>query len=174
MRYLSGWPDFLSPQSPQSQAWLLAEGRSFSLCCDYRIMSAGARIGFPEIHLGTVPGSGGLSRLPRLINSSRALALLLDGRPIEAEDALRIGLVNEITESSHCLDAAIARASEWAARASAAARAIKQCVLQVNKERIAAEIFVSLEVSRTIFATPDMREGVTAFLEKRSPRFQRR
>jgi enoyl-CoA hydratase/carnithine racemase len=152
----------------------LGGGAEFALCCDYRIISHSGRIGFPEIHLGTAPGSGGLSRLPRLINSSRALALLLDGRPIEAEEALRIGLVNELADPSRCLDLAIARAREWALRPAVAARAIKQGVLQAAKEQVTAEMIAWLEVSRTIFATADMREGVAAFMEKRSPRFMHR
>ena len=149
----------------------LGGGAELALCSDYRIMGADARIGFPEIHLGAVPGSGGLSRLPRLIGASRAMGLLLDGNPIEARQALEIGLVNEVVQNSP-IEAAIARAKEWTSRASVAARAIKQGVLQVSRAKMAAEVKESLEVSRTIFATSDMREGVAAFLEKTSPRFQ--
>jgi enoyl-CoA hydratase len=153
-------------------ALALGGGAELALCCDYRIISAGGRIGFPEIHLGTVPGSGGLSRLPRLVNSSRALALMLDGRPLDAEEALNVGLVNEIIEPSHYLARATARAREWATRPGAAVRAIKQGVLQASGEKVKAENMALLEVSRAIFATADMREGVSAFLEKRSPRFR--
>ena len=133
-------------------------------------MSADARIGFPEIHLGAVPGSGGLSRLPRLIGVSRAMGLLLDGSPIAASRALEIGLVNEVVQDSP-IETAIARAKEWASRASIAARAIKQGLLQVSRATIAMEVKGSLDVSRAIFATSDMREGVTAFLRKRNPHF---
>jgi enoyl-CoA hydratase/carnithine racemase len=99
------------------------------------------------------------------------MGLLLDGNPIEARQALEIGLVNEVVQNSP-IEAAIARAKEWTGRASVAVRAIKQGVLQVSRAKIAAEVKESLEVSRAIFATSDMREGVAAFLEKRSPRFQ--
>jgi len=152
----------------------LGGGAELALCCDYRIMSADGRIGFPEIHLGTVPGSGGLSRLTRLIGPSRAMTLFLDGRPIGADEALGIGLANEVIETSRCVEVAVTRAREWASRACVAARAIKQGVLQASREKISAEVKASLEVSRAIFGTADMREGVAAFLEKRSPRFQSR
>jgi enoyl-CoA hydratase len=151
----------------------LGGGAELALCCDYRIMGADARIGFPEIHLGAMPGSGGLSRLPRLIGASQAMGLLLDGNPIGAHRALEIGLVNEVVQDSP-IEGAIARAKEWASRASVAARAIKQGVLQASRVKIAAEVKESLDVSRAIFATYDMREGVAAFMEKRSPRFQGR
>ncbi len=152
----------------------LGGGAELSLCCDYRIMSESSRIGFPEIHLGTVPGSGGLARLPRLINPSTAMGLLLDGQAIDAKRAYEIGLVNELVDPSRCIDIAIARAREWASRPSVAAQAIKRAVLQGTREQVTAEVTASLEVSRAIFATADMREGVAAFTEKRTPCFKHR
>jgi len=152
----------------------LGGGAELTLCCDYRIMSESSRTGFPEIRLGTVPGSGGLARLPRLINPAAAIALLLDGNAIDAGRAYEIGLVNEVVEPSRCMEVAIARAHEWASRPGVAARAIKQAVLQTTREQVRTEIAASLEVSRAIFATADMREGVSAFMEKRSPLFKHR
>jgi enoyl-CoA hydratase len=152
----------------------LGGGAELALCCDYRVMGRNSRIGFPEIHLGTVPGSGGLARLPRLIGPSTAMALLLDGNAIDARQAHEIGLVNEIVEDALCLQTATARAREWASRPARAAQAIKQAIHQGTKERVNAEIAASLKVSKDIFATNDMREGVSAFAEKRKPRFQHR
>jgi enoyl-CoA hydratase len=150
----------------------LGGGAELALCCDYRIMSVTGRIGFPEIHLGTVPGSGGLARLPRLINPSTAIALLIDGKPIDAKRALEIGLVNEVVDPSKCVEVAIVRAREWASRSGVAVRAIKQAVYRETKDQVTAEMVASLEVSRAIFATADMREGVSAFIEKRKPHFK--
>ena len=129
----------------------LGGGAELALCSDYRIMGADARIGFPEIHLGAVPGSGGLSRLPRLIGASRAMGLLLDGNPIEARQALEIGLVNEVVQNSP-IEAAIARAKEWTGRASVAARAIKQGVLQVSRAKMHVRTIVLRSSRRLILA----------------------
>ena len=113
----------------------LGGGAELALCCDYRMISDNGRIGFPEIRLGTIPGSGGLARLPRLINPSIALGLLLDGNAIDAKRAYEIGLVNEIVAASACVDAAIARAGEWASRPNVAVRAIKQQFYQATREQ---------------------------------------
>ena len=152
----------------------LGGGAELALCCDYRIMSETGRIGFPEIHLGTVPGSGGLARLPRLINPSMAIALFIDGYPIDARRALEIGFVNEVVEPSRCLESAIVRAREWASRPAVAVRAIKQAVYGGTRDQVTAELVSTLDVSRAIFATADMLEGVSAFTEKRHPRFKHR
>jgi enoyl-CoA hydratase/carnithine racemase len=149
----------------------LGGGAELALCCDYRLIEENATIGFPEILLGTVPGSGGLSRLTRLINPSRAIGLLLDGRPISALRALEIGLANEVVADGTSLECAVERASLWAKRPTLAARAIKRAVLETSRDAVLGEIAASLAVSRAIFASDDMREGVTAFIEKRAPRF---
>jgi enoyl-CoA hydratase len=152
----------------------LGGGAELTLCADYRIMDETGRIGFPEIHLGTVPGSGGLARLPRLVNPSTALELLLDGEAIAAPRALAIGLVNEIVAPERCLDVAMARARKWASRPARASRAIKRAVHDPARDQVSAEMIASLEMSRAIFATDDMREGVAAFREKRKPEFRHR
>jgi enoyl-CoA hydratase len=167
---LAGFP---RPTIAAINGLALGGGAELALCCDYRIISSDGRIGFPEIHLATAPGSGGLSRLPRLVGRSRAMALLLDGRPIAADEALRIGLVDETAAAGRCIEAALARAREWAARAPDAARMIKRGVLRATASAVEAEIAASLEESRAIFATDGMREGVEAFLAKRRPRFER-
>jgi enoyl-CoA hydratase/carnithine racemase len=150
----------------------LGGGAEFALCADYRIIAEDGRIGFPEVRLGTVPGSGGLSRLPRLIGAGRALALCLDGAPTGAAEALRLGLVDEIAPSGQCLELALRRAREWASRPATAVQSIKQGVSQAGRDAVTTEMRAWLEVSRAIFATADMREGVSAFLEKRPPRFR--
>jgi enoyl-CoA hydratase len=151
----------------------LGGGAEFALCCDLRIIAAGARIGFPEITLGTVPGSGGLSRLPRLVGRAAALGLCLDGMPIDAHRALAIGLVDEVVDGGTCVAAALARARLWASRAASAIRVIKRAIDR-EREEVTREMTEFLEVSRDIFATDDMREGVAAFVEKRAPRFNQK
>jgi enoyl-CoA hydratase/carnithine racemase len=150
----------------------LGGGAELALCCDYRIIDDAGRIGFPEIHLGTIPGSGGLSRLPRLINPGIAMRLLLDGEPVDARQALDIGLVNEVVEGPRLMAVARSHARLWASRPAGAVRAIKRAVHGPWRDQVSAEMIASLEVSRAIFATEDMREGVAAFREKRKPRFR--
>lgn len=152
----------------------LGGGAELSLCCDYRIIGSGGSIGFPEIRLGTVPGSGGLSRLPRLVGPSRALGLFLGGQAIEAAEAFAIGLVDEVVDPAACLERAAELAAQWASRGGVAVRAIKAGVLQASRDEITAEMASTLDVSRTIFGTQDMREGVAAFLAKRTPTFRHR
>jgi enoyl-CoA hydratase/carnithine racemase len=156
------------------QGVTLGGGAEFALCADYRIMEDNARIGFPEIKLGTIPGSGGLARLPRLINPSIALQLFLDGESIDAERSLAIGLVNEVVAAGRSLDAARARAHIWASRPVLASRAIKRAVYEPTRDLVSAEMIASLAASRVIFATEDMREGVAAFKAKRQPNFKHR
>ena len=170
-----GWRTIRQPTIAAISGVALGGGAELALCCDYRIMDADARIGFPEILLGTVPGSGGLSRLPRLVNPSRAIGLFLDGHPISAEHALEIGLANEVTMSRGL--ASSGRSSELAPGPRAQPsqhQAIKRSVLQTSRDEMAREVDGSLDVSRAIFATDDMREGVSAFLEKRPPQFRHR
>ena len=152
----------------------LGGGAELALCADYRVMDEAGRIGFPEIHLGTVPGSGGLARLPRLINPSTALQLLLDGEAIGASRALSIGLVNEAVAAERCLDAAMERAHKWASRPGRASQAIKRTLQDLTRDQVSAEMIASLELSRTIFATDDMQEGVAAFQAKRKAEFRHR
>lgn len=152
----------------------LGGGAELALCADYRVMDKAGQIGFPEIHLGTVPGSGGLARLPRLINPSTALHLLLDGEAIDAPRALAIGLVNETVAAERCLGTALARARKWASRPAKASRAIKRTIQDLTRDQVSAEMIASLEMSRTIFGTEDMREGVAAFQEKRKADFRHR
>jgi enoyl-CoA hydratase len=144
-------------------------GCELAMACDLRIAAANARFGQPEINLGIIPGWGGTQRLPRLVGTGRAMAMLLTGDPIDARTALEWGLVSAVVEPAELLDAARTLAGKIATRAPLAAQATKRAV---RNGAAAASIAEALEVERqefvAVFGSEDAREGVTAFLAKRA------
>lgn len=145
-------------------------GLEVALACDLRVAQPGARMGLPEVGLGLIPGYGGTQRLPRLIGPSRAMDLIFTGRHVEAEEALQLGLVNRVSEG------ALAGARELAAQMLRNA----PISLGVAKEAIvrgmATDLNNGLEIEADLFGfistTSDMKEGTSAFLEKRKADFR--
>ena len=142
----------------------LGGGCELALGCDLRYASSSARLGQPEIDLGIVPGWGGTQRLARVCGLGVAKELILTGRPVDAEEALRIGLVNAIADP--VLDHALEVAAKLAAKSPVALRSRSGCSISrpgaLERE---AEEFGDL------FASEDAKEGLAAFAEKRAPRF---
>ena len=149
----------------------LGGGCELALCCHLRLASATARLGLPEGRLGLIPGYGGTQRLPRLVGAAAALKLLLTGAMIDAREAERIGLVDEVVPPADLLPRARALAAGIATQAPLAVAACLQAV----REGAALPFQDALTVEAGIFArlhdTADKREGVAAFLEKRKPTF---
>ncbi|KJC56409.1 enoyl-CoA hydratase [Bradyrhizobium sp. LTSPM299] len=150
----------------------LGGGCETAMACTIRIAAEHARFGQPEVKLGLLPGGGGTQRLPRLVGKGRALQLILTGETITAQEAYRIGLVNEIVPAANL----IARAETILTQISANAPiAVKFSLQAANKgmDTSQAEGF-ALEASYfgICAATEDKKEGTSAFLEKRAPRFQ--
>ena len=143
----------------------LGGGCELALACDLRVCSTGARFGQPEILLGIVPGGGGTQRLPRLVGPARAKDLILSGRQVRAEEALRIGLVDEIVEPEHLEERALALAASFAA-GPLAAQAIAKRVIDAGLEGTLAEgLELEQDAFVEVFATDDARIGVASFLE---------
>ena len=152
----------------------LGGGCELAMACTIRIAAETARIGQPEIHLGLIPGYGGTQRLPRLVGKGRALEMMLTGTAIPAAEAHRIGLVNRMVPLADLMPAARALATQLAAQPPVAMRYILEAVqrgLEVSQAEGQAHeaTFFGL-----VAATDDMREGTTAFLEKRKPVFKGR
>jgi enoyl-CoA hydratase len=152
----------------------LGGGLELAMACTLRVAADTAKLGQPEIKLGIIPGYGGTQRLPRLVGKGPALAMLLTGEPITAQEAYRIGLVQEVTPQSGLLAAAQA----WAAKILANAPvAVGLCLDAVNRG-LAMPLEDALAWEATQFAltcaTEDMREGTRAFVEKRKPVFRGR
>jgi enoyl-CoA hydratase/3-hydroxyacyl-CoA dehydrogenase len=145
-------------------------GCELAMACDVRIAAQSASFGQPEINLGIIPGFGGTQRLPRLVGTARALEMNLTGEPISAQDAYEIGLVNRVVPDHELFDAALAWARKLGGQAPLAVAAIKRTTAGDADldEGIEAEKAAFAE----IFRTDDAREGITAFLGKRSPQWQ--
>jgi enoyl-CoA hydratase/3-hydroxyacyl-CoA dehydrogenase len=150
-------------------ALALGGGCELAMGCDIRLAAYSATFGQPEINLGIIPGLGGTQRLPRLVGPAKALDMNLTGEPISAEEAFEHGLVNRVVPDHELFDDALAYARKIAAQAPLAIRQIKQVSHAGDlDEGIAAE----KEAFATIFASEDAKEGIGAFLEKRTPRFR--
>lgn len=152
--------------------YALGGGCEIAMACDIRLASEKAQLGQPEVKLGITPGYGGTQRLPRLVGEGKAKQLILTGARIKAEEAYRIGLVDEVYPHENLLSEAIKMAEEIASNAPVA---VKYAKIQINKGlqtdiNTAAAIEVGL--FGLCFATDDQKEGMKAFLEKRDPFFQ--
>jgi len=154
------------------QGYVLGVGLELALACDFRLAAQGAQLGFPEVTIGMIPGSGGTQRLARLIGLGRAKDVILRGRRLSAEEALAVGLVTEVVPADE-LDAAVARLIDELARHSPLALAMAKRVLN---HAYSGPLPLGLELEGLAYGllqqTHDFREGVEAFGEKRNPEFR--
>lgn len=150
----------------------LGGGCELAMACDIRLASEKAQLGQPEVSLGITPGYGGTQRLTRLVGSGKAKQLIFTGKRINAAEAYRIGLVDEVYPHETLLEEAVKMAQTIAANAPMAVRYAK---MQINQSmQINNEMATALEAGLfgLCFATQDQKEGMGAFLEKRKPIFQ--
>lgn len=152
----------------------LGGGCELALACTLRIAADTAVLGQPEINLGLIPGFGGTQRLSRLVGTGVALELLLTGRQIKAGDAHRIGLVNRVVPAAALMAEARALAAEVAGKAPLAARYILEAVTAGADMSLEQGQVLEASLFGLVSASEDMREGTTAFLEKRAPQFKGR
>lgn len=152
----------------------LGGGCELALACDLRIAARSARLGQPEVNLGILPGGGGTQRLPRLVGLGRAMRLILTGELIDAETAERIGLVDEVVDDDALHERTRELATTIAARSPVALKLIKDAIRAAAEMPLSAGLAFERELFVTAFASDDRTEGVTAFLEKRTPDFRGR
>jgi enoyl-CoA hydratase/3-hydroxyacyl-CoA dehydrogenase len=144
-------------------------GCELAMACDFRLAAESASFGQPEINLGILPGFGGTQRLPRLVGESKALEMNMTGEPIDAYDALRSGLANRVVPDHELFDAAMSWARKLAEQAPLAVEGIKQVSAAGDlDEGLRAEG----EAFGRAFGSQDAKEGISAFLSKRRPRFK--
>jgi enoyl-CoA hydratase len=150
----------------------LGGGCEIAMACTVRLASDRAKFGQPEVKLGVIPGFGGSQRLARLIGKGRALQMLLTGEMVSSAEAYRIGLVNEVTTDDELLSTAEEMADKMKRNAPLA---LKYCLEATNvgvEMPLEEALFLEATLFGLCFATDDMREGTTAFLEKRQPDFK--
>jgi enoyl-CoA hydratase len=154
--------------------YALGGGCELAMACAIRIAADTAKLGQPEINLGIMPGYGGTQRLARLIGRGRALELLLTGDQIGAAEAYRLGLVNRVVPAAELMAEARKLASALAAKAPVAARFILDAVNKGLQMTVGEGQILEATLFGLVASTEDMREGTTAFLEKRKAEFKGR
>lgn len=154
------------------QGFALGGGCELALACDIRIASTTAVFAQPEVGLGIPPGWGGTQRLPRLVGRGVASELIFTGRRVKAEEALRIGLVNAVHEPNELMDKARELAASIAANSPVAVRLSKRLIARSADAHPSAGLAEEAHAFAESFGTPDQREGMGAFVEKRKPEFK--
>jgi enoyl-CoA hydratase len=151
--------------------YALGGGCELAMACTIRIASETAKFGQPEVTLGLIPGYGGSQRLPRLVGKGRALQIILSGHAIGADEALRIGLVNEAVPAAELMDRATAVLDSIIANAPVALRLAIDAVNRGADSSLAAACAVEADLFALSATTADRTEGTAAFLSKRKPVF---
>ena len=152
--------------------YALGGGCELAMACDIRIASQKAKFGQPEVALGLIPGAGGTQRLPRLVPAGKAKMLIFPGQIIDAAEAERIGLVDQVVEPGRELAEATALAEKIMANGPVAVRFAKKAVNRGLQMPLHDALCLEAMLFGELFETKDAKEGVTAFMEKRKPDFQ--
>jgi enoyl-CoA hydratase/carnithine racemase len=145
--------------------YALGGGCELSMACDYRIAGEKAVFGQPEVLLGIIPGGGGTQRLPRLVGSSRAKEIVMTGRQVKSDEALRIGLVDEVVPNDQLHERAFALAAEVARGALQAHAAMKRAIDEGMSSTLVDGLLLERQLFTDVFATDDSQIGVKSFLE---------
>jgi enoyl-CoA hydratase len=166
--------DLGKPVIAAINGYALGGGCELAMACTLRVAATTARLGQPEVNLGLLPGYGGTQRLTRLVGKGVALDLLLTGRHVEAEEALRIGLVNRVVPREALIPDVTTLARELAAKAPVAMQYIIESVNRGLDMSFDEGQFLEATLFGLVASTEDMREGTQAFLQKRKPQFKGR
>lgn len=150
----------------------LGGGCELMMACDIILASTNAKIGQPEINLGIHPGFGGTQRLPRLVGNTKAKELLFTGDTIDAQEALRIGLINKVVDHEKLMEETEKLASKIATKSSLQIMFIKELVNKGTQVDLSSACTMEIAYFSASFSTADQKEGMSAFLEKRKPAFK--
>ena len=150
----------------------LGGGCEIAMACTMRLASDNAKIGQPEVKLGIIPGYGGTQRLPRLVGKGRAMQLVLTGEMISAQEAYRIGLVNEVTSPADLIPRAEAIAQKIIANAPLAVQYSLEAINKGLEMTLPEALYLEAVLFSVACSSEDKKEGTTAFLEKRPAQFK--
>lgn len=172
--FFGGWEAFAALRTPKIAAvagYALGGGCELAMMCDLVIAADNAKFAQPEITLGVIPGIGGTQRLTRLVGRAKAMDMILTGRPVDAAEAERIGLVSRVVPADRLLAEATEVAEQIAGHGSVAVKAARDCVDRALETGLADGVRYERRVFHALFATDDQKEGMRAFLEKRPASF---
>lgn len=174
---LNGWDAFTRIRTPVIAAvrgYALGGGCELAMMCDVIVAGEGARFGQPEITLGVIPGMGGTQRLTRAVGKAKAMDLILTGRTMDAREAEASGLVSRVVADEVVDDTALEVAAVIAGRSLPVAYAAKAAVLAAFETPLSQGLLIERQAFQAGFGLDDQTEGMTAFLDKREPRFRHR
>jgi len=150
----------------------LGGGCELALACDIRIASEKAKLGVPEVNLGIFPGFGGTQRLPRLVGRGKACEFVFTGDMVDANEAHRIGLVNNVVPHDKLMEESVALAKKILEKGPVAIRLAKSSINKALETGLSAGLAYEIEAVSLTFSTEDKKEGLKAFIEKRKPEFK--
>jgi enoyl-CoA hydratase len=146
-------------------------GMELALACTFRLATRNAKMGTPEIKLGLIPGYGGTQRLPRVVGEARALEMVMTGRTVDAEEALRIGLVSRLVDGD-AVAAGVAFAHEFSGYSLPVLSFARDAVKRASETPLHEGLKIETDLGTLAFQTQDAVEGMAAFAEKRKPKFR--
>lgn len=171
------WETILGIRKPVIAAvsgFALGGGCELAMMCDFIIAADNARFGQPEIKLGVIPGAGGTQRLPRAVGKAKAMDMALTGRMMNADEAERAGLVSRVVPLDKLMDETLAAALTIASFGRMAVMAAKESVNRAFEGTLRDGVMFERRLFHALFATQDQKEGMDAFLNKRTPQFKHR
>lgn len=172
--FLTSWDRVTQTRKPVVAAvagYALGGGCELAMMCDIAIAATNARFGQPEITLGVMPGAGGTQRLTRFVGKAKAMDMVLTGRMMDAEEAERSGLVSRVVEPDALLDTALSMAGKIADFSLPIVMLAKESVNRAYETTLAEGTRFERRLFQSMFATDDQKEGMEAFVEKRTPNF---
>jgi enoyl-CoA hydratase len=175
--FLTSWEGVSRARKPIIAAvagFALGGGCEVAMMCDFILAADTAKFGQPEIRLGIIPGAGGTQRLTRFVGKSKAMEMCLTGRMMDAAEAERAGLVSRVIAADNLVEEALKTAASIAALSLPSVMIAKESVNRAYETTLAEGVRFERRVFQSLFATDDQKEGMGAFVEKRTPAFKHR